>query len=325
MQSLVLTVGLICLVGAIVGGGIKLLGGELPALNSIPRQILLGLFGTVLIFWAANMTGVSAPEVKSTGQPPPDGGVSQVALQAPTLLFPYGYVSYRVLGGLPRDSGALKPSDDSQNPSFDAVPDELVLKATADKQVHERPFASSDSRVEKRGQCLKVVHGWRIRDEEPKDDRSGGWLPIILISCNRPLPPSDPISSATVASSGHAPKPGPTANWRPSASAQVPASPALAAVSPKLKSIVEAHRWMGEKDHACAVRLEIKAGQIVWFPQPEGGNAPSETYRIRKISDSYQINAVDDRGVSHYFEFRQNYFFQQIGAEGTGESFRPCL
>ncbi|MGH6647288.1 hypothetical protein [Aquabacterium sp.] len=42
------TVGLVCVVAALVGGGLKLLGAELPVLST-PRQVILGLFGLVLL------------------------------------------------------------------------------------------------------------------------------------------------------------------------------------------------------------------------------------------------------------------------------------
>jgi hypothetical protein len=41
--------GIACVVAAIVGGGVKLLGVEAPVINSLPRQILLALVGAMLI------------------------------------------------------------------------------------------------------------------------------------------------------------------------------------------------------------------------------------------------------------------------------------
>jgi hypothetical protein len=42
--------GLLCIVAAIVGGGVKLFGaGEVPVINSGPRQLALGCFGAVLV------------------------------------------------------------------------------------------------------------------------------------------------------------------------------------------------------------------------------------------------------------------------------------
>lgn len=42
------TVGLVCIVAAVVGGGLKLLGAELPVLST-PRQVMLGLLGLALL------------------------------------------------------------------------------------------------------------------------------------------------------------------------------------------------------------------------------------------------------------------------------------
>jgi hypothetical protein len=41
--------GIICVIAAIVGGGLKILNAEIEPLDSIPRQLILGAFGFVLI------------------------------------------------------------------------------------------------------------------------------------------------------------------------------------------------------------------------------------------------------------------------------------
>lgn len=54
MEATLLTVGLVCLVAAVVGGGLKILGNEVPALQSVRRQVILGGVGVALIagaFW----------------------------------------------------------------------------------------------------------------------------------------------------------------------------------------------------------------------------------------------------------------------------------
>lgn len=45
----ILGFGILCVAGAIVGGGLKAFGAALPVLSSITRQVLLGAFGIVLI------------------------------------------------------------------------------------------------------------------------------------------------------------------------------------------------------------------------------------------------------------------------------------
>ena len=49
MEVTLVTTGLVCLLAAIVGGGLKGLGFEFPALQSTRRQMLLGAFGAGLI------------------------------------------------------------------------------------------------------------------------------------------------------------------------------------------------------------------------------------------------------------------------------------
>src|SRR3984893_16644389 len=41
--------GSICVVGAIVGGGVQAVGTTLPLVNSLPRQLFLGFFGLLLL------------------------------------------------------------------------------------------------------------------------------------------------------------------------------------------------------------------------------------------------------------------------------------
>lgn len=48
MATTLLTTGLACLIAAIIGGGLKAFGIEIPALASRPRQVTLGALGFVL-------------------------------------------------------------------------------------------------------------------------------------------------------------------------------------------------------------------------------------------------------------------------------------
>ncbi len=63
METTLLTTGLVCLIAAIIGGGLKAFGLELPLVNSIPRQILLGGLGLVLVF--AGKLLLTSPPVPS--------------------------------------------------------------------------------------------------------------------------------------------------------------------------------------------------------------------------------------------------------------------
>jgi hypothetical protein len=52
MSTTLLTAGLACVIAAIVGGGLKAFGLELPTLGSTGRQALLATFGIILIVGA---------------------------------------------------------------------------------------------------------------------------------------------------------------------------------------------------------------------------------------------------------------------------------
>jgi hypothetical protein len=59
--NFLLLIGIICLIAAVVGGGLKLAGMEIPLLRSIRRQLLLALVGL-----AAAVIGVTFPDLGSS-------------------------------------------------------------------------------------------------------------------------------------------------------------------------------------------------------------------------------------------------------------------
>ena len=76
MSNSLLIAGIVCMVAAIVGGGIKMLGAEVPVLSSFPRQITLFALGVVFLFvsfgvgktpQATNAAATPAPPVNSPG------------------------------------------------------------------------------------------------------------------------------------------------------------------------------------------------------------------------------------------------------------------
>lgn len=81
MAVTLLSTGLVCLLTAIVGGGLTALGFQFPVLQSLGRQLLLGLLGAVLIVLslASNIEDTSdtgtqvAPPVTGTGPKAPAG------------------------------------------------------------------------------------------------------------------------------------------------------------------------------------------------------------------------------------------------------------
>jgi hypothetical protein len=60
METTLVGAGLACLIGAIVGGGLKAFGVELPLLASKKRQALLAVLGTLLLFLGIGMRQPSA-------------------------------------------------------------------------------------------------------------------------------------------------------------------------------------------------------------------------------------------------------------------------
>ncbi len=52
MEATLLSTGLVCLLAAIVGGGLKGLGFEFPALSSTRRQVILGMLGLFLVAYS---------------------------------------------------------------------------------------------------------------------------------------------------------------------------------------------------------------------------------------------------------------------------------
>jgi hypothetical protein len=66
MNESLLVAGIVCIVAAIVGGGVKLLGAEVPVLNSFARQALLFTVG--LAFLAASYL-TSLPKISSGAKP----------------------------------------------------------------------------------------------------------------------------------------------------------------------------------------------------------------------------------------------------------------
>lgn len=52
-----LVIGLACIIAAIVGGGLKLMHIEMPAINSVPRQLLLAAVGIVIVVVSVGVDG----------------------------------------------------------------------------------------------------------------------------------------------------------------------------------------------------------------------------------------------------------------------------
>jgi len=49
MPGTLVVLGIICVIAAIVGGGLKAAGVDIPVIHSVPRQVMLTVFGFALI------------------------------------------------------------------------------------------------------------------------------------------------------------------------------------------------------------------------------------------------------------------------------------
>jgi hypothetical protein len=55
MKAQLLLAGVACVVAAVVGGGLKLLGAEIPLISSTRRQALLAVIGVALLVWGGTL------------------------------------------------------------------------------------------------------------------------------------------------------------------------------------------------------------------------------------------------------------------------------
>jgi hypothetical protein len=65
VNEAVVMVGLVCVAAAVVGGGIKLAGGQFPVISSVPRQVLLGAVGVATIVLGATADNGDTPAATS--------------------------------------------------------------------------------------------------------------------------------------------------------------------------------------------------------------------------------------------------------------------
>lgn len=71
MSNTLLTVGLGCIIAAIIGGGLKAFGMEIPLISSVKRQLLLCCFGLLVLFlsFGSSDTPPSTESAKSSMLP----------------------------------------------------------------------------------------------------------------------------------------------------------------------------------------------------------------------------------------------------------------
>jgi hypothetical protein len=74
-----LVAGIVCIVAAVVGGGVKLLGAEMPVLGSFPRQALLFLVGVAFLV-ASFVVNLPKPETPAPVPAPAPGPTRSATL-----------------------------------------------------------------------------------------------------------------------------------------------------------------------------------------------------------------------------------------------------
>ena len=85
MNVTLLLVGVACVAGAIVGGGVKIANNELPVVKSVPRQLLLAILGIGVIVAGIGVLGIGAAS--------PSGGNSGKSPGSPVTFPPFTFPS----------------------------------------------------------------------------------------------------------------------------------------------------------------------------------------------------------------------------------------
>jgi len=106
MADSLLIAGIVCIVASIVGGGVKMLGAEMPVLSSFPRQALL--FAVGVVFLAASF---ATSGTKPTPTPTPTPTSSASANVGTTNVASAPCVQTSALGCLPRSSAPVSFQD----------------------------------------------------------------------------------------------------------------------------------------------------------------------------------------------------------------------
>jgi hypothetical protein len=71
METPLITAGIVCLIAAIIGGGLTAFGIEIPVLESGRRQAALGALGALLLAVGLNVDGLSRSTEPVPSEPPP--------------------------------------------------------------------------------------------------------------------------------------------------------------------------------------------------------------------------------------------------------------
>ena len=102
MENMLLGTGLACLIAAVIGGGLRAFGIEIPVFTSIARQLALGVLGVVLIAVASRSSAPSVPRDERVQPPKPieqqqTGPISLSVNTDPRTVSPGGSTAIGVL------------------------------------------------------------------------------------------------------------------------------------------------------------------------------------------------------------------------------------
>lgn len=82
METTLVTAGVVCVIAAIVGGSLKAFGMEVPGIKSLPRQIMLAVFG--LAIGVLGIFGIDGDGTDDNG-PSPQSTDTEAVTSRPTL------------------------------------------------------------------------------------------------------------------------------------------------------------------------------------------------------------------------------------------------
>jgi hypothetical protein len=119
MKTTLIILGIVCIIAAIVGGGLKAFGIEIPLLNSKKRQLLLFIFGLVLV--AVTLFAPRSPPVR------------------PNLT----YGTWTLYNAIDEDGNNF--SDSTLNfASQQEAPDGLILQGRFSWRLNDKPIGTED-------------------------------------------------------------------------------------------------------------------------------------------------------------------------------------
>src|ERR1041384_6079322 len=119
MKTTLIILGLVCIIAAIVGGGLTAFGTVIPVLNSKKRQLLLSIFGLVLV------------------------AVTLFALRIPRVRPNLTYGTWTLVSAIDEEGNNF--SDSTLNfASQQEAPDGLILRGSFSWRLNDKPIGTED-------------------------------------------------------------------------------------------------------------------------------------------------------------------------------------